>query len=204
MFCLFLFISYLLPRVITVILMGNVLLISHQNLHHYLENEEESWIESQTEHFLNKSVILPRVCCLNAHRVFSLCWGWHSAYLRGISLILPSVLSMAPRSISVCCCCVLSLTNKTRHPPPPNTAAFHHCLVPAMNRPNIPNEKKKSPALRQKHLWEVSIVLASPPATMNSMCVLVLVSNTQSICANASSLPPTLLCPASRKPPQWQ
>lgn len=30
------------PRVITVILMGIVLLTSHQNLHHYLENEKES------------------------------------------------------------------------------------------------------------------------------------------------------------------
>lgn len=57
--------------------------------------------------------------------------GWKCIYLWGISQIFPSVLSVAPHSISVCCRCVLCCTNRKQNSPPlPQCVAFHHCLVP--------------------------------------------------------------------------
>lgn len=105
---------------------GIVFRISHQTLH--LFPQKLDWILTWITNWLFSERVFS-VC-----RLFSVLVLEMHLYLRGISLILPSVLSVAPRSISVCCC-VLSCTNKTRPPPSPHCVAFHRCLVPAMNLP---------------------------------------------------------------------
>lgn len=164
-------IYYVLPFPLQIILitpqhyweitMGIVFRISHQNLH--LFPQKLDWILTWITNWL-----FPE-------QVFSVCWLFSvlglemHLCLRGISLILPSVLSMAPRSISVCCC-VLSCTNKTRPPPSPHCVAFHRCLVPAINPP--PDMEMKSVPRAATAMFAGSVAcIGITPTTMNSICV---------------------------------
>lgn len=141
---------------------GIVFRISHQTLH--LFPQKLDWILTWITNWLFSERVFS-VC-----RLFSVLVLEMHLYLRGISLILPSVLSMAPRSISVCCC-VLSCTNKTRPPPSPHCVAFHRCLVPAMNLP--PDMEMKSVPRAAAAMFAGSVACVGiTPTTMNSICVL--------------------------------
>lgn len=141
-------------------------------------------------------------------------------HLGGIALILPSVLLVAPASISVCCC-VLSRANKTRPPPAPTISIL--CRFPPPSRasyePPPPIHPPSQPPPLHGRLLKKGVPLRDDTGKcrhhshrhrLHMFCFcfcrsLLFVSTFQkSVCTNAGSLPPTLLPPLPlplHKPP---
>jgi len=118
----------------------------------------------------------------------------------GISPILPSVPSMAPRSISVCCCCcgccccvILHKQDQTLPPPLSPCFAFRHRLVPSHETPSPDmkclKKKKVCPlSSNSSGKWPppVSPPTMSPP---HVLCVCLVFRYYSSVCPHAEAPP---------------